>query len=72
MAVRLRVIEAFRDAEAGVFRVQGDVFEASDERARVILGAGVAEVVEVVPDPAPEPAEQPGQAEPERRGRKRG
>lgn len=72
MAVRLRVIEAFRDAEAGVFRVPGDVFEASDERARVILGAGVAQVVEIVPDPAPEPAEQPGQVEPERRGRKGG
>ncbi len=44
--VKLRVIYGFRDLEAGVHRKPGEVFEASEARARVILGAGVAEVVE--------------------------
>lgn len=43
--VKLRVIYGFRDLEAGVHRKPGEVFEVSEARARVILGAGVAEVV---------------------------
>lgn len=44
--VRLRVIRGFHDLEAGIHRKPGEVFEVSETRARVILAAGVAEVVE--------------------------
>jgi len=44
--VKLRATKGFRDLEAGVHRKPGDVFEVTEARARVILAAGVAEVVE--------------------------
>lgn len=53
--VRLRVMRGFRDLEAGVHRKPGEVFEVSEPRARIILAAGVAEIVEMVNEAA-EPA----------------
>lgn len=50
--VKLRVIRGFRDLEAGVHRKPGEVFEASDARARVILRAGVAEAMETTDEAA--------------------
>lgn len=43
--MKLRVTRQFRDKEAGVSRKVGEVFEASEERARVIIEAGFAKPV---------------------------
>lgn len=46
--VKLRVTRGFYDLEASVHRKPGEVFEAREDRAHVILAADVAEVAEVV------------------------
>lgn len=52
--VKLRVVCGFYDLEAKIHRKPGEVFEASEARARVVVAAGVAEVVEASPETATE------------------
>jgi len=67
--VRLRVKRGFRDLEANRYRPTGEVFEATDDRAHVIVAAGVAEIVEVLA--APEPSDEPAAEEAPKKKRRR-
>lgn len=54
--MKLEVIEDFNDKEAGIKRTIGNIFEAAEERAKVILAAGVAKAYK---EPEPEAEEKP-------------
>ena len=62
--VKLRVTHGFRDLEADVHRKPGEVFEVSEARARVVLGAGVAEVVETTDEATGAAAQELEEAKP--------
>lgn len=62
--VKLRVIHGFRDLEAGVHRKPGEVFEVPEARARVILGAGVAEVIEATDEATKATDQESGEIKP--------
>lgn len=64
--VKLRAKRGFYDRAAGRYRPTGEVFDATEARARVILAAGVAEIVEVLATPANSPGT--GTKEPEPAG----
>jgi len=49
--VKLKVLSKFRDAETGELRRPGNIFEASEKRAKVLLAAGVVEIVKEEPRP---------------------
>lgn len=66
--VKLRVTHGFCDLEAEVHRKPGEVFEASETRAMVVVSAGVAEVIEAVSEV---PSEHAATALPDKRSRKR-
>lgn len=47
--ITLRATRNFKDLEAGVYRLPGEEFDVTEQRAKVILAAGVAETVEAKP-----------------------
>lgn len=58
---QVKIIEAYHDKKMSRYVESGESFEVTDDRADVLLKAGVAEIVEVVDD----------EAKPKRRGRKK-
>lgn len=65
--VVMRVRRGFLDLKAQRYRPTGEVFEADEERAQILVSAGVAEIVGFKAAPAPPDATEQEAPRPRRR-----